>query len=298
MSNNDGQTYFIGNPGEGIADAFPKAERTYHAVTVLFSKSFSDLWLAQVSYTWSKLTGNYDGLFNAQGLNALGAPQLDPNINSTFDLRTLLLNQQGPLSRTSPTRSRPTWPRSSSSLLRSAPRSDCRSTPTPATNQHSQGRHPIYGAGQAFILERGSAGRLPWVTSLDARLNFNYRLTKDSVITAAVEGFNVFNSQRPLSVDENYTAATVSLISVGGRAASRPSSVDSAGSESAPPPFPAGNGAPQAPGRPGSATGAAIRIVLPNPNGVATPVVPNLAWGTPTNFQPVRQFRFSLRFTF
>ena len=28
MSNNDGQTYFIGNPGEGIADAFPKAKRT------------------------------------------------------------------------------------------------------------------------------------------------------------------------------------------------------------------------------------------------------------------------------
>ena len=41
MSNNDGQTYFIGNPGEGIADSFPKAKRTYDAVTVAFTKTFS-----------------------------------------------------------------------------------------------------------------------------------------------------------------------------------------------------------------------------------------------------------------
>ena len=40
MSNNDGQTYFIGNPGSGIADAFPTAKRTYDAVTVLFTKNF------------------------------------------------------------------------------------------------------------------------------------------------------------------------------------------------------------------------------------------------------------------
>ncbi len=43
-------------------------------------------------------------------------------------------------------------------------------------------------------------------------MNLNYRLGKDSVITAAVEAFNLFNSQRPLSVDENYTAGQVSPI--------------------------------------------------------------------------------------
>ena len=83
MSNTDGQTYFIGNPGEGIADSFPKAKRVYDAVTVTFNKTFSDLWLAQVSYTWSRLTGNYDGLWapNYQ-------QQLDPNITANFDLKT------------------------------------------------------------------------------------------------------------------------------------------------------------------------------------------------------------------
>ena len=39
MSNDEANTYFIGNPGEGIADTFPKAKRTYHAVTVSFVKS-------------------------------------------------------------------------------------------------------------------------------------------------------------------------------------------------------------------------------------------------------------------
>ena len=81
MSNDEANTYFIGNPGEGIADTFPKAKRTYHAVTVSFTKNFSDLWQAQVSYTWSRLTGNYDGLYRPED------GQLDPNLNSTFDLK-------------------------------------------------------------------------------------------------------------------------------------------------------------------------------------------------------------------
>ena len=50
---------------------------------------------------------------------------------------------------------------------------------------------------------------MPWVTSLDARLGVNYRLGKDSVITVSVEAFNVFNSQRPTAVDNNYTFDTV-----------------------------------------------------------------------------------------
>ena len=62
MSNTDGATYFIGNPGSGIASTFPKAQRTYNAVTVQFTKNFADLWLAQASYTWAKLEGNLDGI--------------------------------------------------------------------------------------------------------------------------------------------------------------------------------------------------------------------------------------------
>ena len=72
--------------------------RNYDAVTVFFSKAFADLWLAQASYTWSHLRGNYAGLFRPETL------QLDPNVNSDFDLISLLGNRIGPLPRTAPTR--------------------------------------------------------------------------------------------------------------------------------------------------------------------------------------------------
>ena len=41
MSRDNGQTYFLGNPGYGIAKDFPKAERKYDAVTLYFTKAFA-----------------------------------------------------------------------------------------------------------------------------------------------------------------------------------------------------------------------------------------------------------------
>ena len=87
----DRQRIFIGNPGEGAAASFPAASRVYDSVTVAVNKTFADLWLAQVSYSWQNLVGNIEGLFRTQ--NA----QLDPNINTDFDLARLLVNRYGPL---------------------------------------------------------------------------------------------------------------------------------------------------------------------------------------------------------
>ncbi|HEX8441539.1 TonB-dependent receptor, partial [Archangium sp.] len=89
MSRDDGNTYFLGNPGEGFAKEFPKPVRNYDAVSVFLNRTFSDGWLAQASYTWSRLEGNYPGLFRPE--NA----QLDPNILSDFDLISLLKNRSG-----------------------------------------------------------------------------------------------------------------------------------------------------------------------------------------------------------
>jgi outer membrane receptor protein involved in Fe transport len=298
MSNNDGQTYFVGNPGEGIGDAFPRAKREYHAVTALFTKSFSDLWLAQASYTWAQLRGNYEGLFETQGFSALGAPQLDPNINATFDLRTLLANQTGPL------------PSDITHNIKLYLAKEFAITPVFSTTLggsfnansgppiNALGAHPLYGAGKAFILERGGAGRLPWVTSFDAKIGLNYRLGKDSVITAAVEGFNLFNSQRPVTVDENYTAGTVSPI-LGAKQGSIPTEFGGICANASAASCAPGNGSlPQPRVNPDSPTGGAIRVGLPNRNGVLSSQVTSLTWGRPTNYQPVRQFRFSLRVSF
>ena len=298
MSNNDGQTLFIGNPGEGIGDTFPRAERKYQAVTVLFTKSFSDLWLAQASYTWAQLRGNYEGLFSTQGFDSLGVPQLDPNINGTFDLRTLMPNQTGPL------------PSDITHNIKLYLAKEFAIAPVLSTTLggsftansgppiNALGAHPIYGAGQAYILERGGAGRLPWVTSFDAKIGLNYRLGKDSVFTAAVEGFNLFNSQRPVTVDENYTAGTVTPI-LGAKQGSVPTEFGGICANASAASCASGNGSlPQPRVNPNLPTGGAIRVGLPNPNGAVSSQVVSLTWGTPTNYQPVRQFRFSLRVTF
>ena len=57
-----------------------------------------------------------------------------------------------------------------------------------------------------------------------------------------------------------------------------------------------GNGSlPSLRWNPNSPKGEAIRVGLPNRNGVLSSQVTSLTWGTPTNYQPVRQFRFSLQ---
>jgi len=300
MSNNDAQTYFVGNPGEGIADAFPRATRKYHAVTVLFTKTFSDLWLAQASYTWTQLRGNFEGLFETKGFGVLGVPQLDPNINSTFDLRTLLANQTGPL------------PSDITHNIKLYLAKEFVITPVFSTTLggsfnansgppiNALGAHPLYGPGQAFILERGGAGRLPWVTSLDAKIGLNYRLARDSVITAAVEGFNLFNSQRPVTVDENYSTPRLPVSPIlGAKQGSVPSEFGGICATATADSCASGNGSlPRPRLDPNSAKGEAIQVGLPDQNGVLSSRRTNLTWGTPINYQLVRQFRFSIRVTF
>ena len=286
MSNDEANTYFIGNPGEGIADTFPKAKRTYHAVTVSFTKSFSDLWMAQVSYSWSQLHGNYDGLYRPEN------GQLDPNLNSTFDLRSLLLNQDGPLAGDITHQVKVYLAKEFVVLpvLSFTLGASFNAASGPPIN--FLGAQVLYGPGEAYILERGSGGRLPWVTSFDARVGINYRFGKDSVLSLGVEAFNLFNSQRPVNVDNNYTFNTVGPI-IGASQGTVPTKYG--GVQQPDGSFLPGNGSLP---KPFYANGAPGVVSLPDPaqNVTAASVNPN--WGKPLQYQAVRTFRFSARFTF
>jgi hypothetical protein len=159
------------------------------------------------------------------------------------------------------------------------------------------GAHVIYGDRQSFIVQRGSAGRLPWVTSLDAKINLNYRFTKDVTLTAGVEAFNIFNSQRPTTVEDRYTQSAVGPI-----AGASNGSIPPQWAAQCPPgetvPANCGQGTGSLPKAGFNADGTPVSVVLPNPaqNPIIVPTRAN--WGQPTNFQAVRQFRFSLRVTF
>jgi outer membrane receptor protein involved in Fe transport len=212
MSTNETTNYFIGNPGRGIASAFPKAIRDYDAVSVYFNKAFSDLWLVQASYTWSYLRGNYSGLYRPD------ANQLAPNVTSDFDLISMMQNKEGPLplDRTHAikvfgAREFVFSPKASLDVGLSY-----RGTSGAPINV--VGTHYLYGAGASFILPRGSGGRLPWVHNVDAHVGVNYKLGRGLTGTLTLDSFNLFNFQAVTSVDQNYTFDNIDAF-VGGKLA-------------------------------------------------------------------------------
>ncbi len=212
MSRDEGTTFFIGNPGSGIAKDFPKAERNYDAVTVYFQKIFADEWLAQASYTISYLRGNYAGLFRPED------KQLNPNSNTDFDLRSLTVNRTGPLP----------FDQTHSIKLFGAKDWNLGAGSDVVTGigmrAHSGeptsylGAHPIsgYGLDQVFILPRGEGDRLPWIYSADLRLGYGYHFTRDKTVEATIDVFNIFNFQGETARDQRYTPSPVLPVTTGG----------------------------------------------------------------------------------
>lgn len=201
MSNTNGSTFFLGNPGSGSAANFPKATRIYNAGTVSLTKSFSNLWLLQASYTLSRLHGNYDGLVSR------GYGQLDPNITADFDLAQLLVNGNGPLS-TDSTHTIKVY--AAKELPITGPLSvtlggGYTGFSGSPTNYLGANANPGYGNSAVYILPRGSGPRLPWLHDVDGHLAINYRLSKDSTLSASIDAFNLFNFQAVTSTDEDYT---------------------------------------------------------------------------------------------
>ena len=203
MSRDEATTYFLGNPGRGIAKDFPKAVRDYDAITAHFSRSFQGNWLAQASYTLSWLRGNYSGLFRPE------SGQLDPNITSDFDLQSLLPNRDGPL----PGDRRHQLKLFGAYDWRLGERHNIqtglgyRSSSGAPTNY--LGSHPIYGPDEVFVLERGSGPRLPWTHSVDVQAGYGFYFSQDFNLSAMVAVYNVFNFQETTQIEQRFTNSDV-----------------------------------------------------------------------------------------
>ena len=85
-----GQRHGEADTLQDLANA-PKPERTYDAITLSVNKRFSKNWLARASYTYSRLIGNYEGLYQAE------QNYFAPNGNNAYDTPDLYVNQNGPL---------------------------------------------------------------------------------------------------------------------------------------------------------------------------------------------------------
>ena len=83
-----GTQYYIANPGKGITlslndpsvPAFPEAERKYDGLEVSMDRRFANNWGLFMSYTLSRLYGNYSGLASSDEDG-----RTSPNVNRFFD---------------------------------------------------------------------------------------------------------------------------------------------------------------------------------------------------------------------
>jgi hypothetical protein len=230
----DGDTYFIFNPGrigpgttEQAACAgdpatgrapqcFGRAQRFYRAVEFTATKRFTNNFQFISSYVFSSLIGNYEGLFrNDNG-------QSDPNITSLFDLQSLLANTYGRLPNDRPHQFkfngsyRTPW-----KMLLSG-------------NFYAQSGvpfnqlipHPIYGNNEGFAVQRGTAivptvsaseagfpntvesigsHRSPTTMNLDLGVYYPIRVGEGKELRLTGDWFNVFNSQRAVTLDQTFT---------------------------------------------------------------------------------------------
>ena len=101
-----GEVYFIGNPGsDWIQSKYDESQalglmpegaesveavRRYTAVTVSLDKQFSRHWLGGLSYTWSRLYGNYSGLASSDEFG-----RQHPNVLRYYDAWFLNVNEDG-----------------------------------------------------------------------------------------------------------------------------------------------------------------------------------------------------------
>lgn len=204
-------SYHIANPGEGtgVNMSFydyepaiaPDVERTFTGVQLHARKRFSNRAQLFASYLWSRLEGNYDGLFQAS------TGQLDPNINSAFDYADFMINSDGLLSSD----------RTHQFKLYGSYTFDQGMVNglTVGFSTYYASGFPLnaygYSAGyqnyEYYLAPRGSVGRGP--AEYEADLHFGYPVDFGATrLNLILDVFNVLNRQSITRLDERYNLSS------------------------------------------------------------------------------------------
>ncbi len=222
----DGNTYFIFNPGESLTDRlaettigtrFGRARRYYRALEFTATKRFTNNYQFIASYVFSSLIGNYEGLFrNDNG-------QSDPNITSLFDLVSLLANAYGRLPNDRPHQFKFDGSyRTPFKLLIGGSFRAQSGIPFNALTPHE-----VYGNNEGFGVTRGTAvvpaitvatdpnfpnrvdsiggTRTPTTYNLDLNAYYPIQFGENRQLRFQLDWFNVFNSQRAIRLDETFS---------------------------------------------------------------------------------------------
>ncbi len=195
--------YFIFNPGSTWTDAAGSnfglefanlpPKRFYKAVQLTAQKRFNNRLQFIASYTWSKLIGNYDGVFQTS------TGQLDPNINSAYDYARFLDHAYGYLSND----------------RRSTVKLDG-SYVTPfklvvglsayyftGTPINKYGYDNDYRNYELYLVDRGTVGRTPDIYDADLHLGYQVPVGPVNILVGA-DVFSLFNTQRTTAVDQRF----------------------------------------------------------------------------------------------
>ncbi len=189
---------------------FPKPQRDYHAITVTANKRFSNRFSVISSYTYSRLLGNYPGLFSPY------VNQLDPNLSSQYDIIDLTVNRNGPLNNDRPHNFKITG-YYAQPITRVNGTVTLSLTFTAISGRPIQvlGAHVAYGGRQTMILPSGAAGRTPPITQLDLHVGYDQKLGKQARLSVYVDVINALNQQAVTNIDEEYTFSVVSPLLYG-----------------------------------------------------------------------------------
>jgi hypothetical protein len=206
--------YLIANPGSGIGATTgylvtgeqvpaPKATRRYKGVELHATKRFSNNYQFFTSYTWSKLTGNYDGTFQSS------TGQLDPNINSAYDYADFEVNNSGGGSlsndRTHMLKfyGSYTLPSGMARGLELGVGSHYYSG-TPLTAMGYAGSYRNY---EYYLTPRGSLGRGPADYDADVHLGYPVPIAGNR-LHLLLDVFSLFNRQAKTTLDQRYNLSS------------------------------------------------------------------------------------------
>lgn len=207
-----------------------KYERTYNALELSLEKPFDGRWGFNATYTWSKSRGTAEGYVQST------LQQEDAGLTQDFDFGSFTDGAKGylPNDRRHVIKAYGTykvaddWRVGGNMIIASGRPISCIGfVPPTVPDFNSVDGHSGSGAytsassyycvnpatGKSELVPRGSRGRTPWTTQLDAQVAWTPKIGNGR-LTLQVDVFNIFNSQKVVRVNEvaDYSRATTSAV--------------------------------------------------------------------------------------
>jgi len=188
---------------DGKPDSYKDPKREYEAVEFEVNKSFSHNWAISANYRIAQLRGNYEGAFrNDNG-------QADPGISSLFDFTEgqlgLLANQQsigflnGDRKHVLNVHSTYVVPNGRMKGLVLGSGVNVQSGVPLTTLVAQQG---YQNPGEVPIFGRGDLGRSPVTGTVDAHVEYPWKITERMHLNFGFDVFNIANTKRQTTVNQ------------------------------------------------------------------------------------------------